>query len=47
VNLSRRNLPKEKVSTAASLTTYDLLNTDTLLLTEEAVNTLEQLYKIK
>jgi large subunit ribosomal protein L4 len=47
VFLSSRNLPKVKVSTAASLTTYDLLNTDTLLLTEEAVNTLEQLYKKK
>jgi large subunit ribosomal protein L4 len=47
VFLSSRNLPKVKVSTAANLTTYDLLNTDTLLLTEEAVNTLEQLYKKK
>ena len=45
VFLSSRNLPHVKVSTAASLTTYDLLNTDTLLLTEETVNTLEQLYK--
>jgi large subunit ribosomal protein L4 len=47
VFLSSRYLPKVKVSTAANLTTYDLLNTDTLLLTEEAVNTLEQLYKKK
>jgi large subunit ribosomal protein L4 len=47
VFLSSRNLPKVKVSTAANLTTYDLLKTDTLLLTEEAVNTLEQLYKKK
>lgn len=45
VFLSSRNLRQVKVSTAASLTTYDLLNTDTLLLTEETVNTLEQLYK--
>ena len=45
VFLSSRNLPQVKVSTAASLTTYDLLNTDTLLLTEETVNTLEQLYR--
>ncbi|PSR54467.1 50S ribosomal protein L4 [Adhaeribacter arboris] len=42
--LSTRNLPKVKVSTAANLTTYDLLNSDTLLLTEEGVNTLEQFY---
>lgn len=45
VFLSSRNLPQVKVSTAASLTTYDLLNTDTLLLTEETVSTLQQLYK--
>ena len=44
VYLSSRNLPKVKVSTAANLTTYDLLNSDSLLLTEESVNTLEQLY---
>ncbi|MDQ4140823.1 MAG: 50S ribosomal protein L4 [Bacteroidota bacterium] len=42
--LSSRNLPKVKVSTAAGLTTYDLLNSEALLLTEESVNALEQLY---
>ncbi|QMU30274.1 50S ribosomal protein L4 [Adhaeribacter radiodurans] len=42
--LSSRNLPKVKVSTAANLNTYDLLNSDALLLTEESVNALEQLY---
>lgn len=42
--LSSRNLPKVKVSTAAGLTTYDLLNSEVLLLTEESVNALEQLY---
>jgi len=42
--LSSRNLSRVKVSTAASLTTYDLLNSDALLLTEESVNALEQLY---
>ena len=45
VFLSSRNLPQVKVSTAANLTTYDLLNTDNLLLTEETVSTLEQIYK--
>lgn len=45
VMLSSRNLAKVKVSTAANLTTYDLLNTDTLLMTEDTVNTLEQIYK--
>jgi large subunit ribosomal protein L4 len=47
VYLSSRNLAKVKVSTAANLTTYDLLNSDTLLLTEDTVNTLEQLYTKK
>lgn len=45
VYLSSRNLPKVKVATAASLTTYDLLNSDNLLLTEETITILEQLYK--
>ena len=44
IYLSSRNIPKVKVSTAVGLTTYDLLNSDTLLLTEEAVTTLEQIY---
>jgi len=44
VFLSSRNLKRVKVSTAANLTTYDLLNTDTLLLTEETVSALEKLY---
>lgn len=42
--LSSRNLPKFKLATAANLTTYDLLNSDTLVLTEEAATSLEQLY---
>jgi large subunit ribosomal protein L4 len=42
--LSSRNLSKVKVSTAANLNTYDLLNSDALLLTEESVNAIEQLY---
>ncbi|RDC64762.1 50S ribosomal protein L4 [Adhaeribacter pallidiroseus] len=45
VFLSSRNLSQVKVSTAASLTTYDLLNTDQLLLTEDTVSVLEQIYK--
>ncbi|QNF31800.1 50S ribosomal protein L4 [Adhaeribacter swui] len=44
VFLSSRNLKRVKVLTAANLTTYDLLNTDNLLLTEETVSTLEKLY---
>lgn len=44
VVLSGRNIPKVKVATAADLNTYDLLNTDRLLLVEDSVNVLENLY---
>lgn len=47
VVLSSRNLQGFKVSEAANLNTYDLLNADTLLLTEESLKTLEQLYSTK
>jgi len=45
--LSSRNLQGIKVAEASNLNTYDLLNTDTLLLTEESLKTLEQLYSAK
>lgn len=44
VYLSSRNLKKVKVAEAADLNTYDLLKAETLLLTEESLTTLEQLY---
>ncbi|MEJ8800997.1 50S ribosomal protein L4 [Pontibacter sp. H249] len=44
VVLSGRNIPKLKVATAADLNTYDLLNTDKLILVEESVNVLETLF---
>ncbi|MBC5992921.1 50S ribosomal protein L4 [Pontibacter cellulosilyticus] len=44
VVLSSRNIPKLKVATAADVNTYDLLNTDRLILVEESVNVLENLY---
>ena len=47
IYLSSRNLQKVKVAEAADLNTYDLLKADTLLLTEESLNTLEQLYSAK
>ena len=47
VVLSSRNLPKVKVAVAANLATYDILNADALLLTEESLNSLEQLYSNK
>ncbi|PIQ22641.1 MAG: 50S ribosomal protein L4 [Cytophagales bacterium CG18_big_fil_WC_8_21_14_2_50_42_9] len=45
--LSSRNLKGYKVAEAGNLNTYDLLNTDTLLLTEESLKSLEQLYSTK
>lgn len=47
VVLSSRNLKGFKVAEAGNLNTYDLLNADTLLLTEESLKTLEQLYSTK
>ncbi|WP_347157140.1 50S ribosomal protein L4 [Pontibacter chitinilyticus] len=47
VVLSGRNLPKLKITTASDLNTYDLLNTQKLLLVEESVNVLENLYSAK
>jgi large subunit ribosomal protein L4 len=45
--LSSRNLAKVKVSTANSLTTYDLLNADSLILLEDSLNSFDQLYSTK
>jgi large subunit ribosomal protein L4 len=42
--LSARNVQKVKISTAVGLNTHDLLNTDTLLLSEDGLRSLEQLY---
>lgn len=47
VYLSSRNLQGVKVAEAVNLNTYDLLNADTLLLTEDSLKTLEQLYSTK
>jgi large subunit ribosomal protein L4 len=44
---SSRNLQKVKVAVAANLATYDILNAEALLLTEESLNSLEQLYSNK
>jgi large subunit ribosomal protein L4 len=44
VVLSARNIQKVKVSTPVALNTHDLLNTDTLLLSEAGLTALEQLY---
>jgi large subunit ribosomal protein L4 len=45
--LSSRNLAKVKVSTAIGLTTYDLLNADSLILLEDSLNSFDQLYSTK
>jgi large subunit ribosomal protein L4 len=45
--LSGRNLPKVRIATAGDLNTYDLLNTDRLVLVEESVNVLENLLSAK
>ena len=44
VILSARNLQKVKVSTPIGLNTHDLLNTDTLLISEDGLASLVQLY---
>ena len=46
VILSARNLQKVKVSTPIGLNTHDLLNTDTLLISEDGMASLVQLYSI-
>ncbi|QIL75967.1 50S ribosomal protein L4 [Hymenobacter sp. HDW8] len=44
VLLSARNIQKVTVATPIALNTHDLLNTDTLLLSEDGLKSLEQLY---
>jgi large subunit ribosomal protein L4 len=47
VVLSARNLPRVKVAVATTLATYDILNAETLLLTEDSIKAFEQLYSTK
>jgi len=44
VLLSARNIQRVTVATPIALNTHDLLNTDTLLLSEDGLKSLEQLY---
>jgi large subunit ribosomal protein L4 len=44
VVMSGRNLKKVKVATASDLNTYDLLNTDKVLMIEDSVKVLENLF---
>ena len=45
VYLSARNLPKVNVVTVSELNTYIVLNAKTLVITEEAVAAVEQIFK--
>ena len=45
VYLSARNLPKVDVVTVSELNTYIVLNAKTLVITEEAVSAIEQIFK--
>lgn len=45
VYLSARNLPRVNVVTVSELNTYDVLNAKTLVLTEESVAAIEQIFK--
>ena len=42
--LSSRNIQNAKVTTASQLNTYDVLHADTLIISEEAIQKLEELY---
>lgn len=42
IYLSGRNLPKTEILTADSLNTYDILNADTMIVTEDAVEMINQ-----
>jgi large subunit ribosomal protein L4 len=46
VALSARNLKKTKVTTAASLNTYDVLNAMTLIICEGSIPEIERIHKI-
>lgn len=45
VVLSSRNIQKTKVTTAAQVNTYDLMNADQLLISEEALSTIQTLFQ--
>lgn len=44
VVLSSRNIQKTKVTTATQVNTYDLMNADQLLISEEALSTIQSLF---
>ncbi|GAB3962456.1 50S ribosomal protein L4 [Spirosoma harenae] len=45
VVLSSRNVQKAKVTTASQVNTYDLMNADQLLISEEALSTIQTLFQ--
>lgn len=46
VYLSARNLPKVNVITTSELNTYTILNANVLVLTEESVAAIEQIFNV-
>jgi len=44
VVLSSRNVQKTKVTTASQVNTYDLMNADQLLISEEALSTIQTIF---
>jgi large subunit ribosomal protein L4 len=44
LNLSSRNLKKSKVTPVSQLSTYDIMNADTLLISENSIQKLEELF---
>ena len=47
IYLSSRNLEKSKITIASQLTTYDVLNAQSLVITEGAIEVLNKLFEKK
>ena len=46
IYLSSRNLQKQRVATASSLNTYEVLNANTLVLVESSIDVLHKMFKV-
>jgi large subunit ribosomal protein L4 len=46
IYLSSRNLPKQKVVSASSINTYEIMNAGTLVLVESSIDVLNKMFKI-
>ena len=47
IYLSSRNIKKAKVITAESLTTYDVMNADNIMILESSIEKMEKLLTVK